>query len=234
MDGDYIENYSVKLAEKIKAGSEKNDNGVLLIISKEDRKIRIEVGYGLEGVLTDVKSFNIIRNIITPEFKKENYTQGIKNGVEEIVKITSDEKYDPSKTSSPSNIFMKILSKFPPEIFFIIFFFGFGIVQWIISILGRTKSWWLGGVIGLIISGVLFYFVIQSLFIFLITIFGFVFDYFISKNYKEHAQKLKDGPPDWWAGGSTFGGGGGWSNSSGGGFSGGGGGFGGGGSSGSW
>lgn len=235
MADDYLENYTIKLAEKIKAGGEKNDNGVILFVAKDEKKVRVEVGKGLEAVLTDAKSSRVIRNIITPEFKKGDYTTGIKNGTEELMKITSDENYSVSADEkSNTNLFLKIFSKFPPEIFFIIFFFGFGIVQWIVSILGRTKSWWLGGLIGLIVSGILFYFIIQSLFIFLITIFGFIFDYFISKNYKEHAQKLKDGPPDWWAGGSTFGGGGGWSNSSGGGFSGGGGSFGGGGASGSW
>ena len=238
IDGDYIENYSIKLAEKIKAGGEKNDNGAILLISKDDKQMRLEVGYGLEGVLTDSRSSYITNNIIKPEFKNGNYTAGIKNGVEEVVKVTSQENYgkgiDEKSKNSP-NILLKILSKFPPEVFLIIFFLGFGAIQWFISVLGRTKSWWLGGIIGFIISAILFYLVIQSLFIFLITLFGFLFDYFISKNYKEHSQRLKDGPPDWWAGGSAFGGGSGWSgSSSGGGFSGGGGGFGGGGSSSSW
>lgn len=237
MSGDYIENYSIKLAEKIKAGGEKNDNGVILLIAKEEKGIRVEVGRGLEGVLTDAKSSRVIRNIIAPEFKKGDYTTGIKNGAEEITKITSNENYAGSSynKNANSNIFLKILSKIPLEFFIIIFFFGLSIFQWLISIMGRTKSWWLGGVIGFLISAILFYLVIQSLFIFLITLFGFLFDYFISKNYKEHSQRLKDGPPDWWAGGSTFGGGSGWSGSSGGGgFSGGGGSFGGGGASGSW
>jgi uncharacterized protein len=234
INGDYIENYSIKLAEKIKAGTEKNDNGVILLISKEDRQLRIEVGYGLEGVLTDVKSSYVIRNIITPEFKKENYTEGIKNGVKEIIKITNDENYSKSLgINNNSNTFLKILLLLPLEILVIFFFFGIGIVQWTVSVLGRTKSWWLGGVIGLIISLVIYFTLFASLFVFLITIFGFVFDYFISKNYKEHISGKKSGPPDWWAGGSTFGGGSGWTNSSGG-FSGGGGSFGGGGSSGNW
>ena len=234
MDGDYLENYTIKLAEKIKVGSEKNDNGVILFIAKDERKVRIEVGKGLESVLTDAKSSNIIRNIITPEFKKGDYTTGIKNGAQEIINVTSDENYVASGDNKNTNLFLKILSKFPPEIFLVIIFFGFGAMQWVISILGRTKSWWLGGVIGFAISIFIYFLLFSSLFIFLITILGFIFDYFISKNYKEHAEKLKDGPPDWWAGGSTFGGGGGWNNSSGGGFSGGGGSFGGGGASGSW
>ena len=241
MNSDYIENYSIKLAEKIKAGSEKNDNGVMLLVAKEEKKIRIEVGYGLEGVLTDASAARIINNIITPEFKNNNYTAGIVNGIQEILKYTSNENYGLDKNKEEgksSNGLLKFLTHMPVEIFFILFFFGVSIFQWIISIFGRTKSWWLGGVVG----GV-FAITIVSIFGFIlfsilsaaaITIFGFIFDYFISKNYKEHVAGTKSGPPDWWAGGAGLGGGSGWSSSSGGGFSGGGGGFGGGGSSGSW
>ena len=64
-----------------------------MLIAKEDRVMRIEVGYGLEGYVTDAKSSYIIRNIITPEFQKENYYQGIKNGLEEIIKLSSDANY---------------------------------------------------------------------------------------------------------------------------------------------
>ena len=235
MNGDYIEHYSIKLAEKIKAGGEKNDNGVILLIVKDERQMRIEVGYGLEGSLTDGKSSNIIKNIITPEFKNENYTQGIKNGTEEIIRITNEESYAKTldKKSKVNNLFLKIMNKIPLEFLIFILFVVFGIIQWIISILARTKSWWLGGVFGLIISTVIYFLLFTSLFVFLITIFGFIFDYFISKNYIEHAKKIKDGPPSWWAGGPSFGGGSGWSSSSGD-FSSGGGSFGGGGSSGSW
>lgn len=234
MDGDYIEHYSIKLAEKIKAGSEKSDNGVMFLVAKEDRKLRIEVGYGLEGALTDIEANRIIKEYVTPEFKNEKYAQGIKQGTEQIVKQVEGENFPKEEVST--NSFLKILSKMPPEIFLFIFFFGFGIVQWIVSILGRTKSWWLGGVIGLVISILLFLFLVKSLFVFLIMFFGFVFDYFVSKNYKEHKTGDKDGPADWWAGGNWGPGSGGWGGSSrsSGGFSGGGGSFGGGGSSGSW
>ncbi len=242
MDGDYIESYSIKLAEKIKAGGEKNDNGVILLIAKDEKQMRIEVGYGLEPVLTDGKSSYIINNILKPEFKNNNYTSGIENGILEIIKIldnSSDVNYSNYANGSDSNSgipnsLYKLFSHIPIEFFLILFFFGISAFQWFVSVLGRTKSWWLGGVIGFIIALIIFIFLIKSFFIFLITIFGFVFDYFISKNYKEHVAGIKSGPPDWWAGGAGFGSGSGWSSSSGGGFSGGGGSFGGGGSSGSW
>ena len=73
IDGDYIEHYAIKLAEKIKAGGAQYDNGVILLISKDDKLIRIEVGYGLEATLTDSKSRNITDNILRPEVKNKTY-----------------------------------------------------------------------------------------------------------------------------------------------------------------
>lgn len=91
--GDTIENFSIEVAEKNKIGTKEKDNGILLLVSKEDKKIRIEVGMGLEEFLTDAKSSYIIRNIITPEFKQNKYYAGIKNGIEEIKKTISDQNY---------------------------------------------------------------------------------------------------------------------------------------------
>lgn len=93
LDGNAIENFSIEVAEKNKIGTEEKDNGVLFLVSKEDRKMRIEVGMGLEEFLTDAKSSYIIRNTITPEFKQNKYYEGIKNGIEEIKKTISDQNY---------------------------------------------------------------------------------------------------------------------------------------------
>ena len=81
LQGISIEEYAVKLFEKWGIGKKDKDNGVLLLISKEDRKLRIEVGYGLEGALTDLESGRIINNIIVPEFKAGDYDTGVYNGV---------------------------------------------------------------------------------------------------------------------------------------------------------
>jgi len=82
LDGDTIENYAEKLFKEWGIGQKGKDNGVLLLVAVDDHKLRIEVGYGLEGALTDAESSNIIRNTITPEFKKGDYNKGITNGVE--------------------------------------------------------------------------------------------------------------------------------------------------------
>lgn len=79
-----IEQYGIKLAEKWKVGYKGKDNGVIFILAKSDRKIRIEVGRGLEGVLTDAKSGRIIRNEIAPRFKVGKWDEGILVGVSSI------------------------------------------------------------------------------------------------------------------------------------------------------
>jgi len=80
-----LEDFSIRVAEKWKLGAEGRDNGVLLLISIAERKIRIEVGYGLEGSLPDIVAFNIIRTQIAPYFKKGLYYEGINAGIDGII-----------------------------------------------------------------------------------------------------------------------------------------------------
>lgn len=84
LEGENLEDYSMRVAEAWQLGSKENNSGVLLLVAAHDRKIRIEVGYGLESTLTDAKVGSIIRNIISPEFRKGNYGSGILQGVKTI------------------------------------------------------------------------------------------------------------------------------------------------------
>lgn len=86
-----IEDYSMEVAEKNKIGSKENDNGILLLVAKNDRKLRIEVGYGLEGVLPDALANSIIRNVIVPHFKRDDYFSGIATGLQSIIAATAGE-----------------------------------------------------------------------------------------------------------------------------------------------
>jgi uncharacterized protein len=79
-----LEDYSIQVVEKNKIGQKGKNNGLLFLIIKEDRKMRIEVGYGLEGVVTDALASSIIRNIITPYFKSENYYEGISAAIKTL------------------------------------------------------------------------------------------------------------------------------------------------------
>ena len=85
LDGESVEQFATKVFEAWKLGQQGKDNGVLLIVSVKDRRMRIEVGYGLEGLLPDVVAARIIRDTITPRFKEGSYDKGVFEGVETIV-----------------------------------------------------------------------------------------------------------------------------------------------------
>jgi uncharacterized protein len=81
LQGEVLEEFSIKVAEKWKIGQAKLDNGVIVLVVKQDRKIRIEVGRGLEGKLTDLYAGRIIDECFKPSFKADKYDQGILQGV---------------------------------------------------------------------------------------------------------------------------------------------------------
>ncbi|MBC8415932.1 MAG: TPM domain-containing protein [Candidatus Cloacimonetes bacterium] len=91
LQNENLEDYSLRVADKWKLGQKELDNGVLLLVAMQEKKIRIEVGYGLESVLTDIKCGYIIRNFIVPEFKKGNFSQGIANGLLAVTGLITNE-----------------------------------------------------------------------------------------------------------------------------------------------
>jgi uncharacterized protein len=86
-----IEQYSIRVAEQWKLGRKKEDDGVILLVAKEDRTLRLEVGYGLEGALSDLVSKRIISDIITPRFQQGDFAGGIRAGVDAILKVVQGE-----------------------------------------------------------------------------------------------------------------------------------------------
>jgi len=94
LEGLPIEDYSMQLAEKWKVGKKGKDNGVLFLIAVNDHKMRIEVGYGLEGKLTDVASSEIIRNVVAPDFRQGQYAQGIYAGLRAITEKIDGKPFD--------------------------------------------------------------------------------------------------------------------------------------------
>ena len=89
LEDDNLEDYSIRLANKWKIGQKGKDNGVILLIVKNERKLRIEVGYGLEAVLPDGLAGSIIRDEIAPLFRKNRFFNGINRGIDAIIKATS-------------------------------------------------------------------------------------------------------------------------------------------------
>lgn len=231
MGGDYIENYAVKLFAEWGIGTKAKDNGVLLLLSIEERKMRIEVGYGLEGALPDSIAQSILNNEMTPLLKAGDYDGAVTAGVQAIEQATKVEYSASAETIPKDNPFLDFFGNNIEGIFI----FGFFIFQFLASVLARSRSWWAGGVVGLLGGiGIGWIFALAGLFILIpvviMTAFGLLFDYIVSNGYKK--AKAAGTVVPWWFGGSGGLGGG---SSGGGGFGGfGGGGSGGGGASGSW
>lgn len=102
-----IEQYAVRAFEQWKLGRKRIDDGVLLVIAKDDRRLRIEVGYGLEGALTDAKAKQIISDDIVPQFKRGDFSAGVVAGVSRIMAVIDGEALPPpvaAPRSRPSNL----------------------------------------------------------------------------------------------------------------------------------
>ncbi len=101
LEGDPIEDFSIRVAEAWKIGRKGSDNGVLFIVSKNDHKVRIEVGYGLEGRMTDLLAGRIIRDEVAPSFKNGNFDEGFAKGVTAIMDAVRGEyKGKPQKENN--------------------------------------------------------------------------------------------------------------------------------------
>jgi len=111
LEGDDIDQFAIKVAENWQIGQKGKDNGVILILAKAERKVRIEVGRGLQGVLPDITAGQIIRNTMRPYLKDGNFDQGISVGVDAILAATKGEfKAVPGESKKQP------LSKSPPLI----------------------------------------------------------------------------------------------------------------------
>lgn len=218
LQGDSLEDFSIRVAEAWKIGQKQLDNGAILLIAKNDRKIRIEVGYGLEGRFTDLLAGRIIRNVIAPNFKAGRFDQGITEGVAAMIEVVRGEF---SATDAPRQPGQS-KQGFPLIAVFALFF--------LINVLGRVSKF-MGAAAGAVlfpIAGALFFGLGPLLLLGLIPL-GLLIGLVIS---------LIGGPLAFGHGASRrpggYWGGGGFSSGGFGGFSGGGGGFGGGGASGGW
>lgn len=232
LEGDTVEEKAVRMFEAWKIGKKGKDNGVLFLAAIDDRKMRIEVGYGLEPLLTDGEAGEIIRNTIAPEFKKNNYSGGISAGISAIQgQLSGTPVGDLSASTTPDDLSGKIIV----IIVLIILFCLQAVFVYFCSFLARSKSIWLGGLVGgglgLIIGTLLSSFTSGFIAGGVLGGIGLIMDHYLSKRYTTLRQAGKS--TDWWLTGGGFWGGGLSGKSSGfGGF--GGGRSGGGGASGGW
>jgi uncharacterized protein len=212
LEGLTLEEYANDLFKAWGIGQKDKDNGLLLLISKNDKKIRFETGYGLEGALPDGRLGEIIRTQISPEFKNGNYEVGVEKAVNTVINYLEQGSTSPATTNW--QIWWENL--FKPG-----FFFFLSLLIYLLSYLSRSKEFFTGGVVGFFLG-----FVFGKLpWAIGLGFFGLILDYFLSKNYKNLVANGK--PTGFWSSRGGFGGGGGF-----GGF--GGGKSGGGGTSGGW
>jgi uncharacterized protein len=222
LEGEPVEDFSLRVAEAWKLGKKGKDNGVLFLISKQDRRMRIEVGYGLEGNLTDLKSGRILSDVVAPYFRNGDFGGGIEHGVDAILASLQGQEVVPTDADAQDGrttgekALTGIIFALVIGVFSLAALFSRGLQSWFLYFL-MMPFFSAFGIAVLIVWAVLFP-ILKLLFA-----------------RKGWGKGLPTGGGGWWGGGGWGGGGGGgWSSGGGGGFSGGGGSFGGGGSSGSW
>lgn len=218
-----IEQFSMRVAEAWKLGREGIDDGILLLVALDDRKLRIEVGYGLEGAVPDAIANRIIDEDISPQFRRGDYYGGVTTGVDRLLRVIDGEPLPEPELDSPAQGIPGLFSLLP---FLLIFaMVGGGIFRRMFGRVGGALAtgglvgflvWFLIGVLGLsVLAGFL----------------GFIFSLGGGggggggSGWASRRHHGGWGFPGGYGGGGGFGGGG---------FGGGGGGFGGGGASGGW
>ncbi len=167
----YIEEYAVEVFEKWGIGKAKEDNGVLLVIAKDDREVRIEVGYGLEGAITDGRAGEIIRNEIVPQFKLDNYELGTMAGVEKIEKYIRGEVEENGIVSQTTGKVTDFVDNFK------VLTLGFLFLTYMAAFFARTKEFVAGGIVGFIL-GIIFGNLVVGI---ILAIIGLIFDLILSR-----------------------------------------------------
>ncbi len=164
-----IEQYSMRVVEQWKLGRKNVDDGALLIIAKNDRTLRIEVGYGLEGVLTDATSNRIINEAIVPRFRNGDFYGGITAGLDGMMRVTSGEQLPPPRRRDQASAGA---GRLLPLLFLLTVMAG-GLLR---AMLGRLPGAAVtGGVVGVlawVLSGALFVAIAAGLMALLFTLLG--------------------------------------------------------------
>ena len=208
-----IEQYALRVAENWKIGRKNVDDGAILVVALQDRALRIEVGYGLEGALTDITSKRIIEEIIVPQFRQGDFAGGVAAGVDQMIKVIEGEPLpEPVAQQTANN--SSTIEDIAPVLFMLSLFVGGFLRKTIGKLPAALATGGLVFVVAWLFAGAVVFAVLAAVVAALLTLFG------------NSVGGMGGGRGGFGRGGGGFGGGGG--------FSGGGGGFGGGGASGRW
>lgn len=203
-----IEAFGIRLAEAWKIGRKGADNGIIIIVAKNDRKMRVEVGYGLEGAIPDAIAKRVVAERMAPAFKQGDFFGGLRSAIEALDQALGGPASGAAAAAEAAPAVQDAGGEHPDRISWLFMVvIGAGVLRMLFGLFGSFAAAAIGGWIGFMVFGSLAFAVGAALLVFLLS--------FISM---------------FSAGGGGFGGG----SSSGGGFSGGGGSFGGGGASGDW
>ncbi len=226
-----IEQFAIRVAEAWKLGRKGVDDGAILLVAKDDRKLRIEVGYGLEGALPDATANRIIDEVIVPKFRAGDFHGGIDAGVDRMLRVIEGEPLPEPERKSPAHAVPGLFSLLP--FLFIFALVGGSLFRRLFGRVGGAFA--TGGVVGFLtwlLVGILGLSIFAGLLAFVFALLGGLGGGgpgggkgWYSRRH-DRGWGYPGGFGGWGGGGGGFGGGGGWS--------GGGGGFGGGGASGSW
>jgi len=220
LEGEVIEDFGIKVAESWKVGQKGKDNGIIFIVAKQDRKMRIEVGRGLEGKLTDLMAGRIIDLVVKPRFKRADYDGGFTAGVSAIIDATRGEfkangNHKVKKRDTSSRLLTFLL-------------FG-GIAVLVLGSMSRPLGA-VGGAVGLPLSVLLSSISLGAIWFIILAVIGLIVGILLPALFSAGGRHYGGGGGFWPGGFYSGGGGGGGSD-----FGGGGGGdFGGGGASGDW
>jgi uncharacterized protein len=218
-----IEQYALRVGEQWKIGRKKVDDGAVLVVAKNDRTVRIEVGYGLEGVLNDATANRIIREAIVPRFREGDFYGGLSAALERMIRVIDGEPLPPPARAAPQAQ-GGLLGALP--VLLILAFVAGGILRRVLGrLLGSIATGGAVAAVAWLLAGTLAVALLAGIVAFFFTLVGGVG----GSGRRYHGRY--PGGYGGWSGGW---GGGGFGGSGGGGFSGGGGSFGGGGASGRW
>lgn len=216
LQGEDIVDVAVHAFRTWQIGTAENDNGILIVFKQSatlgDRELFINTGYGLEGAVPDIVAKGIIDEEIIPFFQEGEYAEGLAAGIDALQKHIGGE-YEADRYSAPDDGVWPFL-----------LFVGFFLLEAIAAFLGRTKSWWVGGILGAILGIILTALYSWWIAIPVLVALGLVLDFFLSQaGYQGARGRGGRGGGGFWGGGFGGGSGGGGFGGFGGGSTGGGG-----------